>query len=175
MARLTSTDFHNCFTVIPNSADGNCLFESIEYLLSGSLYELDHGKLTAAEIREMVGNFYREFDKNIDYPESTIEYTIKMGIIFDNIDEEMPHDYNIWNDKVWASMTDVLICAVLFEININLYKYNKNTDCYYIEKIKPQYNYINTVNLLYNGINHFEALDTECLYTYKNSVLLANK
>lgn len=156
---LTNTEFHNCFRVIPNNADGNCLFESIEQLLSGSLYELDHGTTTAAEIREMVGNFYREFDKDIDYPESTIEYNIKIGNMFDNIDDEMPHDYNIWNDKIWASMTDVLICSLLFEININLYKYVKETDSYHIECIKSQYGFINTVNLLYNGINHFEALE----------------
>jgi hypothetical protein len=106
----------------------------------------------------MVGNFYREFDKDIDYLESTIEYKIKIGNIFDNMDDEMQHDYNIWNDKVWASMTDVLICSLIFEININLYKYNSNTNMYNLEKITSQYNFINTVNLLYNGINHFEAI-----------------
>jgi len=156
---LTNTEFENCYMVIPNNADGNCLFESIEHLLVGSIYELDHGVTTAAEIREMVGNFYIEFDKDIDYPESTIEHNIKMGIMFDNFDNEMPHDYNIWNDKVWASMTDVLICSLIFEININLFKYVKETNTYHVEKITSQYNFINTVNLLYNGVNHFEALN----------------
>lgn len=156
---LKFKEFHNLFRVVVNNADGNCLFESMEYLLDGSLYELDHGHKSAEEIREMVGNFYREFDKDIDYPESTIEYAIKMGILYDNVDDEMPHDYNIWNDKVWASLTDVLICSVLFELNINLYKYVMETEEYHIEKIVPQYCYINTVNLLFNGINHFEALD----------------
>ncbi len=155
---LSKREFNNCFNVIANNADGNCLFESIEYLLVGSLYELKNGYTSASDIRAMVGNFYRDFDKDIDYPESTIEYKIKIGNIFDNIDDEMQHDYNIWNDKVWASMTDVLICSLIFEININLYKYNSSTDMYNLEKITSQYNFINTVNILYNGINHFEAI-----------------
>jgi hypothetical protein len=37
---LTTTEFNNCFCIIKNNADGNCLFESIENLLVGSLYEL---------------------------------------------------------------------------------------------------------------------------------------
>ena len=156
---LSETEFNNCFIVVANNADGNCLFEAMEHLLSGSLYELEHGYTSAATIREMVGNYYREFDKDIEYPESTIEYKIKIGNLFDNIDDDMPHDYNIWNDKVWASMTDVLICSLIFEMNINLYKHNRDTNTYHIEKITSQYNFINTVNLLYNGINHFEAID----------------
>ena len=155
---LTTREFNNCFIVIANNADGNCLFESIEKLLDGSLYELEHGFTSASDIRTMVGEFYRNFDKDIDYPDSTIEYQIKIGNIFDNIDDEMQHDYNIWNDKVWASMTDVLICSLIFEVNINLYKYNSNTSMYHLEQITSQYNFINTVNLLYNGVNHFEAI-----------------
>lgn len=156
---LTDHQFKDCFVVVPNKADGNCLFESMEHLLKDTLYEFDHGETTSEQIREMVGNFYREFDKDIDYPESTIEYNIKIGNMFDNIDDEMPHDYNIWNDRVWASMTDVLICSLIFEININLYKYVKESNTYHPEKIRSQYNFTNTVNLLYNGVNHFEALE----------------
>lgn len=155
---LTNIEFNNYFSAIPNNADGNCLFESIECLLVGSTYELEHGETTSEEIREMVGNFYKNFDREIDYPINTIEYNIKMGIIFDNFDDEMSHDYNICNDKVWASMTDVLICSLIFEININLYKFVAQTNTYHLEKIKSQYNFTNTINLLYNGINHFEAL-----------------
>ena len=155
---LTATEFHDCFRVIPNNTDGNCLFESIAHLLMGSR-ESENDIITAGEIREMVGNFYRDFDRDICYPETTIEYAIKIGNLFDNIDDEMAHDYNIWNDKVWASMTDVLICALIFEININLYKYVPETNTYCLEQIKSQYNFTNTVNLLYNGVNHFEALE----------------
>ena len=158
---LTTDQFRSLFVVVPNHADGNCLFESIEYLIKGA-----H---SAPEIREMVGEFYRNFDKNIDYPESTIENTIKIGNLFDNIDDEMPHDYNIWNDNVWASMTDVLICSLIFEVNINLYKYHSEIEMYHVEKITSQYNFTNTVDLLYNGINHFEALDPGEITRLKNS------
>lgn len=150
----TSEQFHNAFQVIENNADGNCLFESLEYLLQNVMSVSN----TASEIREMVGNFYRNFDKDINYPESTIEYIIKIGNIFDNMDDDMQHDYNIWNDKSWASMTDVLICSLMFEININLYKYNKESNTYHLEEIKSQYNFTETINILYNGTNHFEAL-----------------
>ena len=79
--------------------------------------------------------------------------------MFDNFDDEMPHDYNIWNDKTWASMTDLLICSLIFEVNIDLYKYDSITDIYNLEHITSQYNFKNTINILYNGINHFEAIE----------------
>jgi hypothetical protein len=53
-------------------------------------------------------------------------------------------------------MTDVLVCALLFEVNIDLYK--KSGDFYFLEKITSQYNWKDTINIYYNGINHFEAL-----------------
>jgi hypothetical protein len=155
---LSSQQFDSRFITVANNADGNCLFESIEHLLSGSVYEKEHGVITAENIREAVGEFYRNFDKDIDYPEQTIEYRIKIDNLFDNMDDEMPHDYNIWNDKVWANMTDVLICSLIFEINIDLYTYVSEYNTYRLEKITSQYDYKKTVNLLYNGVNHFEAL-----------------
>jgi hypothetical protein len=148
---LTTDQFINRVTVVPNNADGNCLFESIEYLIK-RVY-------SASDIREMVGEFYRNFDRDVNYPESSIENTIKIGILYDNIDDEMPHDYNIWNNNVWASMTDVLICSLIFEVNINLYKYDSEIQMYHLEKITSQYHFTYTVDLLYNGINHFEALE----------------
>lgn len=155
---LSERQFNNCFKRIENNANGNCLFETMEYLLSGTLYEYNHGYTRASEIREMVGQFYKDFDKDIDYPINTIEYNIKIGILFDNMDDaEEAHDINICNDKVWASMTDVLICSLLFNVNINLYKYFEKK--YHLEKITSQYNFMETINILYNGVNHFEALE----------------
>ena len=166
---LTNDEFNAKFKIVRNNADGNCFFESIEHILNFSEYEITYGITKAKQIREMVGEFYRNFDRDIDYPESTIEYRIKMGILFDNVDDEMQHDYNIWNDKVWASMTDVLICALIFKININLYVKNTSftieeddvveTSIYELSKIKTQYNFKTTIHLLYSGGNHFEALD----------------
>jgi hypothetical protein len=119
----------------------------------------------------MVCDFYKNFDRDIDYPESTIEYRIKMGILFDNIDEDgLEHDSNISNDKVWASMTDLLICSLLFKMNIQLYVAQTkvtlddndeiiSVTTYELSNIKTQYNFKTTARLLYSGANHFEALD----------------
>ena len=166
---LTDDEFSARFKIVRNNADGNCLFESIEHKLNFSEYEFKYGITKAKRIREMVGEFYKKFDKDMDYPESTIEYRIKMGILFDNVDDEMLHDYNICNDKVWASMTDVLICSLIFEININLYVKNDSftfvgddvvdITSYELSKIETQYNFTTTIHLLYSGGNHFEALD----------------
>ncbi len=166
---LTEEEFVTMFEIVPNSANGNCFFESMEYLLS-NLVDFGDNIPSHEEIRFMVGEFYRDFDMAIDYPEHTIEYNIKMGIMFDDIDNGVEHTksynldeigihhvYNIYQNYVWASMTDVLVCAVLFNVNINLYK--KIGDMYYLEQIKSQYSSNGfTIDLYYNGINHFEAL-----------------
>lgn len=169
---ISDTEFDSYFKIISNKADGNCLFESIEHRLIYSEYEFKHGITSSTKIRKMVGNFYKTFDREFDYPDNTIEYRIKMGILFDNIDDEMPHEFNICNDNVWASMTDVLICSLLFEMNINLYvkrvsfEIDDNDDDdinivtkYELTKIDSQYNFTTTMNLLYSGENHFEALE----------------
>ena len=166
---LTDEEFTEQFKIIGNNANGNCLFESMEHLLNFSEYEFKHGITKATRIREMVGEFYKKFDKDANYLESMIEYKIKMGILFDNVDDEMQHDCNICNDKVWASMTDVLMCSLIFSININLYTRNTSftiegddiveTTTYELSKIETQYNFTTTINLLYSGGNHFEALD----------------
>jgi hypothetical protein len=172
---LSEKEFDKNFKIISNKADGNCLFESIEYHLIYSDYEFKYGITKATKIREMVGNFYKIFDKEKDYPDDTIEYRIKMGLLFDNIDDNdddddvMLHDINICNDKVWASMTDVLICSLLFEMNIDLYvKHNLIEEDgddiniiinYELTKIETQHNFTTTMRLLYSGKNHFEAIE----------------
>lgn len=168
---MYETDFNEMFERIPNCADGNCFFEAMEHLLLGTSYYYENGFLTATEIRQKVADFYKEFNKDIDYPIHTIEYTIKLGILFDNMDEvvekptsvfnieEMPiyHIYNIAHNYVWASMTDVLVCALLFDVNIDLYK-KCCEDLISLEEIRSQYPTDDTISIYYNGVNHFEAL-----------------
>lgn len=154
---LNSKQFSGIFQVIPNRADGNCLFESMYYLIRHSDYMKDAIYMpTHQEIRELVSNFYKDFDREKDYPHDTIEYAIKIGLLYDNDDNGVPHDKNVSNNYAWASMTDLLVCSVIFDVNINLYK--KNGKKFYLEKITSQYNFKITVNLLYNGKDHFEAL-----------------
>jgi hypothetical protein len=167
---LTDNEFNHHFKVISNKADGNCLFESIEHQLIYSEYEFKHGITNATKIRKMVGDFYKKFDREFDYPDDTIEYRIKMGLLFDNMDDEMPHEFNICNDTVWASMTDLLICSLLFQMNIDLYVKrvsfeiddDDNIDIitnYELTKIESQHNFTKTIKLLYSGENHFEAIE----------------
>lgn len=168
---ISNIEFNNKFKIISNKADGNCLFESIENALIYSEYEFKHGITDSKKIRKMVGEFYRNFDRDKDYPENTIEYRIKMGILFDNIDDELQHDNNILNDCVWASMTDILICSLIFQMNINLYTKHSSfiidddddniitTEHYEITQIESQYNFTQITNLLYSNNNHFEALE----------------
>jgi hypothetical protein len=165
---LSEQEFNRHFEIVSNNANGNCLFESMERLLINTPYEKENGKLHASKIRSMVSEFYTNFDRDINYPVNTIEHDIKMGIMFDNSDFDeannvISHEYNVRNDKVWASMTDVLICSLLFEVNIYIYTKNMlylkyDMSKYDISKIKPQYNYKTTLHILYNGTNHFEAI-----------------
>jgi hypothetical protein len=167
---LSEEDFESQFQIVRNNADGNCLFESMEHLLNFSEYEFKYGITKSAKIRKMVSDFYKRFDRCIDYPESTVEYKIKMGVLFDNMDEDgLSHEDNILNDKVWASMTDVLICSLLFEMNIYLFVKNDSftfeenevidVTTYEMSKIETQYDFKSTIYLLYSGGNHFEALE----------------
>ena len=166
---ISDTEFDSYFKIISNKADGNCLFESIEHRLIYSEYEFKHGITSSTKIRKMVGNFYKTFDREFDYPDNTIEYRIKMGLLFDNMDDEMPHEFNICNDTVWASMTDLLICSLLFQMNIDLYIKHiwveededdiKIITSYELTKIESQHNFTKTTKLLYSGENHFEAIE----------------
>lgn len=161
---FTIDEFNAKFSVVKNKADGNCLFESIEHSLNFSEYELKHGIHRAKKIRQMVGEFYTKFDRDVDYSDTTIEYMIKMGMLFDNIDNiddgNISHDSNICNDRVWASMTDVIICSYIFGMNIELYV--KENDSITMSKIESQYHFTSTIRLLYSGNNHFEAIDRKC-------------
>jgi hypothetical protein len=162
---IQSHEFNKRYDIVINNADGNCLFESISYLMNNLPEEEDlpgDRKITQEEIRMLVYDFYKNFDRDIKYPKETIENAIILGLLYDNDDEDehgeyIHHDINVSNDRVWASMTDILVCSIIFDVDINLYiKYGNE---YKLEKIKYQYKNRDTINIVYNGINHFEALD----------------
>lgn len=161
---LTTREFNQRYEIVRNNATGNCLFESISYLINQLPKEEDEvqNEFTHEDIRLLVCDFYKNFDRDIKYPNGCIEESIILGLTYDNDDtdeygEHILHEINIMNDRVWAGMTDILICSIVFDVDINLYMKNENG--FKLEKIKYQYKNKHTLHILYNGINHFEALD----------------
>lgn len=160
---LSRREFNTQYDIVRNNAEGNCLFESISYLINNLPKEDgEQDEFTHEDVRLLVYDYYKEMDRDLKYPKESIENAVILGILYDNDDfndanEIIPHDRNITNDRVWGSMTDLLICSIIFDVNINLYKKNGNE--FILEKIKYQYKNNNTINILYNGINHFEALE----------------
>lgn len=145
---LTHDEFSDKFLILVNQDDGNCLFESIS-----NLVDEPH-----TVIRQKVFNFYKSFDRNKKYDENTIEYAIVLGLLYDNTDGDFTHEEIIGCDYVWASMTDVLVCSLLYKVDINIYKYDAISKKYTIDKVKCNYNNTRTLHILYSNNNHFEAL-----------------
>ena len=164
---MNHIDFVNRFEVISNPASGNCLFESVSYLFNGLLRD-NEPMMSQEDVRVLIWSFYRNFRRSINYDEGTIESSILLGLLFDNDDEGddgeiKKHDDNVANDKVWGSMIDLLVCSLVFNVDICLYKkshINGSIDVEYIKnqrknkKNKPR----QTINILFTGSNHFEAL-----------------
>lgn len=169
---LSFEEFNRKFEIIRNDAKGDCLFESIAYLINNLPKEdedEDVRVLSHKDIRSFVYNFYKKFDRDIKYPTESIENYIIMGLLYDNDDEDeygeyISHDINVSKAKVWGSMTDLLVCSVIFDIDINLYKINENGYGIKLDKMKYQYKNKNTINILYNGVNHFEAVEPNMFY-----------
>lgn len=138
--------FIKFFKIIPNHSNGNCFFESIRYF---------YPKLTAKEIRNMVAKYYSTFDMKKEYQENTIEYEIFVGIANDaeDVGTTTPHHINIANEGVWASMTDVLVVALLANVQIVLFM-RKGNDVEWT-KINPTAN--KKIGLAFHNY-HFEAV-----------------
>jgi hypothetical protein len=145
---LTYNEFSEKILIMINQEDGNCLFESMSNLVNEN----------HTIIRQKIFNFYKTFDRTKKYDVDTIEYAIVLGLTFDNIDDEFTHEEFIGFDNVWASMTDVLVCSLLYNVDINIYKYDEVINKYIIDKVKYQYKNYRTLHILYSNNNHFEAL-----------------
>ena len=152
--------FNNKLEVINLSKFNPCSINSV-ILKDEEFVELSH-----EEVRMQISNFYAEFDRDIKYPECSIECAIILGLKYDNDDVDkfgqwISHDINVRNDAVWGSMTDLLVCSVLYDVDVNLYK--KNNNLFEVKRISYQYKNINTISILYNGVNHFESI-TETIF-----------
>lgn len=170
---ISFEEFNRKFEIIRNDAKGDCLFESVAYLINNLPKDEDEDEeprvLSHKDIRNFVYKFYEGFDRDIKYPTETIENYIIMGLLYDNDDEDeygeyISHDKNVSRGKVWGSMTDLLVCSVIFDIDINLYKITESGYGIKLDKMKYQYKNKHTINILYNGVNHFEAIETNVFY-----------
>ena len=163
---MNHDEFTDRFEVVSNQARGNCLFESVSYLFNG-LSRDNEPTLTQEDVRVLIWSFYKDFKRDINYPEGTIESAISLGLLFDNDDqgdngEIKKHDVNVANDRVWGSLIDLLVCSLLFNVNICLYKKNDRDgtiDLENIRNLRKKNKNKQTINILFTGSNHFEALN----------------
>ena len=94
--------------------------------------------------------FYKDFDRNIKYPDDTIEQAIVLGLMFENQDENehgdyISHDRNIINDRVWGNLVDILVCSILFDVDVNLFINHGNS--FRLDTIKFQYKNKHTLDI----------------------------
>jgi hypothetical protein len=135
-----------------NDATGNCLFNSIgELLFADQHYD--------RKIRQKVKQFYDRFDPDLaKYTEDTIEYMIAISMLGDDTDDDgRLHKDTIGQNLVYANVTDALICSLLLKCNIILVEKISSTT-YKMTPLGKSPNHKNTIHILYNGVDHFEAM-----------------
>lgn len=173
--KITKDDFYRQYDIVINQASGNCLFEAIAHsinvlMLNTEDFDEDEEELTHQVVRSKISDFYSKFDRDIEYPKFSIESAVILGLKYDNDDYDefeqlISHDTNVKNDAVWGSMTDLLVCSILFDVDVNLYKkfIQNDSQLFEVERISYQYKNKNAISILYNGVNHFESI-TETIF-----------
>jgi hypothetical protein len=167
--KITRDEFDRQYDIVINQASGNCLFEAIAYSINILMLNTkdfdEEEELTHHVVRSQISDFYSEFDRDIEYPKFSIESAVILGLKYDNDDYDefgqlISHDTNVKNDAVWGSMTDLLVCSILFDVDINLYKrfIQNDSHLFEVERISYQYKNKNAISILYNNVNHFESI-----------------
>lgn len=160
--KISNDEFERQYDIIPNHASGNCLFEAISYSMNELMSnDKEFDELSHDDVRVQISNYYMELDRNIEYPNNSIERAVILGLKYDNDDIDefgqwISHDTNVRNDRVWGSMTDLLVCSIIYDVDVNLYK--KSDSLFEVERISYQYKNTKTISILYNGVNHFESI-----------------
>ena len=114
---------NSLFNVLENPADGNCLF----YAISQCLYNGSYAKYS--EIRKKVCDFYKIFDFEREYPEGTLEYKLKMELLFDEDNHKKQVCKGGTKNPVWGIGADITAISILYKVNIitfNLFINNLN-------------------------------------------------
>ena len=141
--------FNNYFKIVNSSGDGNCLFHSVAYFFNG---------YTHTELRKLVCEFYKNFKKNLNYNQDSLEYMIQQNLIYDRYDDgNEVHETNICNERVYGSITDISVLAIILKINIILMNYNAEKRGYSFITLKYA-DKNDTIFLKFNGANHFDSL-----------------
>ena len=76
---ISKPKFKKLFQILPAQDDGNCLFSSIEQLVS---------TFNLHELRQLVCEYYKTFDKFGTYPSNSIKAKMQMQMISDNEDDD---------------------------------------------------------------------------------------
>ena len=109
--------FEQQFREIHVRGDGNCLFNTVSYLLNGN--ERQHH-----EIRHNVCEFYKHFDFRVknNEDENTPAFKLKMLYSSDDRydDNRVEHKVNICRPTVWGSLSDIYAICIIYNINIVL-------------------------------------------------------
>lgn len=151
---IPDNTFDTLFTVLENNADGNCLFESVEQI---------NDIFTHAQLRRLVCDYYKSFDKNKIYDNDSLENHLQIQMIGDNTEfhartgKELKrtHEKRICVSREYAGMMDIMVIAMILHSNIVLLIANEHD--YTVHPIKVA-NDAPIMFIKFNGINHYEAL-----------------
>jgi hypothetical protein len=154
-------EFNQKYTVVRNRANGDCLFESLCFALPLATPECVglKPKMLRKNLAESYGqllalpDFAPENDAEL---ENTLLNEIKLGIRFDNDDGLKKHHEEITKDRVWASMTDVLLLGYMTQVDI--YLIEPGEDCVHVNNMTKHANPRGFVMLYYSNQEHFEAV-----------------
>jgi len=71
---LSIDEVNSLFTILENPGKGNCLFYSFSQLF------FDGSVKKHTQLRKEVCDFYKKFNLDIEYPEDSLEYQIKIQL-----------------------------------------------------------------------------------------------
>lgn len=148
---ISKANFNKLFEILPAVDDGNCLFSSVEQLtVEYNLHEL----------RQMVCDYYKTFDKYAEYPDESIKAKLQIQMMSDNEPEEDDEDTRLHEEIIctefkWAGVMDVIALADILNINIVLLIMGKSGYTFQPFLNKKKYP---TICVKFNGRDHFEPL-----------------
>lgn len=148
---LSIEEVNSLFTILENPGKGNCLFYSFSQLFfDGSIKK-------HTQLRKEVCEFYKKFNLDIEYPEDSLEYQIKIQLLY--VDPE--HKKKVCKNLDWGIMPDIIAISILYQVNIFIFNLFRENNFYQVTPIKSTENRRN-IYLRYNTENedeeHYEAM-----------------
>ena len=159
------------YAAIPNTANGNCLFESLAYFRDNPSMGLEG---YAAILRSELCEAYKQINKKNMKKDFGYAYQLNKEDLKENPDIKN-HWKRICTDKVWAYNTDLILLSFFMKKVIKLYQIqednvirnieiypNPNMDLEY--KLPEDYYKWDTIQILFSKLDgdedrgHFEAL-----------------